>query len=99
MAFGLDATVTLLDDSTVVTRVFWLPPTTVEVPAGEAFRRVEARRCLVVPTADVPQLARGALVTVPLEEGGTPQVWAVDEVSRIYDDHHRATVVPGVVAP
>ena len=92
-AFGVDATVTVPDGVPVATVVFWLPPVTVEVPAGEQFRRVEARRVIVVSKADVPQLPRGTVIVAPEVDGGDDRTWVIDEVQRVYEDHYRATVI------
>lgn len=97
-AFGVEAEVTVPGGTPVGTRVAWMPPVSVEAPAGEAFRRVEARRVVAVPKSAVPQLPRGTVVFAPEEQGGTPSAWSVDEVQRVYSDHYRATVVPGIEA-
>ena len=96
-AFGIVAVVTVPGGTAVETVAVWLPPITVEVPAGEQFRRVEARHVIALATADVPQLPRGTVVQAALVEGGEVQTWTVDEIGRLYDDHFRATLVPGVL--
>ncbi len=95
--FGVDATVTPPGGDPTETKVVWLPPTTVELPAGEAFRRVEARRVVAVSKSEIPELPRGTIVAAPLVEGGDVGSWKVDEVQRIYEDHYRATVVEAAV--
>lgn len=96
-AFGIDALVTVPGGTAVETVAVWLPPVTVDVPAGEQFRRVEARHVIALSAADVPQLPRGTVIQAALVEGADVQTWSVDEIGRLYDDHFRATVVPGVL--
>lgn len=93
-AFGLPAEVTLEDSSTVSTTAFWLPPRTVEVPIGGDLRRAETQRVLVLPLADVPQIQRGTVISVPEYADADAQSWRVDGVERVGHDHYRCLVMP-----
>lgn len=93
-AFSLDATVQLPGGvPSVSTKAVWLPPATEEVPAGSGMQRAEPRNVLALPKADVPQVPRGTVVTVPPEEGGVAVAWEVDAMERDDFDHHRVVVV------
>ena len=93
-AFSVPAVVLLPDGVQVETRAFWLPPTTEEVPMGNDLRRAEPRRMLVIPSDEVPQVPRGAIVTMPEIDGGDELEWRVDSADRVDPDHIRVFVVP-----
>lgn len=91
--FGLEATVTPAGADPIATTAFWLPPRTVEVPAGE-FRRVEVQRVVVVQRNEVPELPLGSVIAMAEIEGGDVEQWRVDGVERADAEHYRALVVP-----
>jgi len=94
-AFGaLPAVVTLPDLDPVTTEALWLPPVTVEVPAGNDFHRMELRRVLALSRTAVPQVPRGTVVIVAESAGEDPTAWQVDGIDSIHYDHTRALVVP-----
>lgn len=93
-AFGLSASVQLPGGVPSVTTVaVWLPPSTEEVPAGSGMQRAEPKNVLSLSKADVPQLPRGTVVTVPPEEGGAAVAWEVDAIERDDFDHWRSVVI------
>lgn len=93
-AFSLPAVVTPPHLPSVTTRAFWLPSTTVEVPAGADLRRAERRRVLALPLADVPQIVRNTVVEMAESEDEAAAEWRVDSVDRMDGDHYRVVVVP-----
>jgi hypothetical protein len=93
-AFALPAVVTPPGGDPVETRAFWLPSTIEQVGVGPEFRRSEARRVLVLPTSEVPQVPRGTIVSMAEYEGGEAREWATDSMERFDSDHHRVWVVP-----
>jgi hypothetical protein len=94
-AFALPAVVTPPSGAPVETRAFWLPTRTEESEVAE-FRRSEARRILVLPASDVPQVPRGTRVVMAEYEGGDLREWSTDAMLRFDSDHHRVWVVPYV---
>ncbi len=93
-AFALPATVTLPDGIPVETRAFWLGTTTEDLQVSAEFRRTEARRVLVVPRVDVPQIPRGTVISVAEYGGGPVLDWRSDAMESFQPDHHRIVVVP-----
>ncbi len=93
-AFGLAATVTVPDGAPVSTTVFWMPPSTEQVPSGTDFRRAEPQRVLVVPLSAVPAIPRETVIAVPLVKDGDILEWSVDGFERLESDHYRLVVVP-----
>ncbi len=91
-AFGLPAAVTVPGGLPVETVAAWLPNTTAEVPQGGEFRRAEARRVLVLPLADVPQLPEGTLIEVAEYDGGETKTWKYDGTEHVEHDARRAVV-------
>jgi hypothetical protein len=93
-AFALPAVVTLPGGDPVDTRAFWLRYRTEESQVSAEFRRSEARRVLVLPRVDVPQVPRGTVIAMAEYEGGPVLEWRSDSMESFQIDHHRIVVVP-----
>jgi len=90
---GTPATVTVPEGTPVSTRVIWLTPETMEVPAG-GYQRSEAKVIVAVPRDDVPAIPRGTLIASAPPLLSAPALWQVDGMETIRPDHHRVVVVP-----
>lgn len=88
-AFGLPATVTFSDGTSVETTAAWLSSPTEDVPHGTDLRRAEQRKLLSLGKADVPALPRGTVVTVAETEDADAVDWLVDSMERMEYDHFR----------
>lgn len=93
-AFALPAVVTPPGGDPVETRAFWLATRTEESEVGTEFRRSEARRILVLPASDVPQVPRGTLIAMAEHADGETRQWSTDSMQRFDSDHHRVWVIP-----
>lgn len=93
-AFGVDAVVTPPGGPAVETRAIWLPPDTAQVPSGGDLRRVEPKRVLALPLVGLPEVPRGAVVTLPEFDGAESSDWKVDAAARVDFDHYRVVVMP-----
>ena len=94
-AFALPAVVTLPDGGDPIsTQCIWLGYQTEESQVSTEFRRAEARRVLVLPRADVPQVPRGTVITAAEYDGGPVLEWRSDSVDSFQVDHYRVYVVP-----
>lgn len=92
-AFALPAVVTPPDGDPVETEGFWLRYETKDTEVAE-FRRSEARRVLVLSRADVPQVPRGTVISMPEFEGGPVLEWRSDAMESFHPDHYRIIVLP-----
>lgn len=107
-AFGLPATVSRLapDDSPIATAGYWLQPETPTAPFGSDLQRLDNRRVFVLPKRDVwvprlnmiargvPHAAKGGIVNVAEEEGGTVKNWVIDGYERTESDNLRLYLRP-----
>ncbi len=69
------------DDTPINTSGIWLSPLAEPDPFGQQRTRVQPRKVLVLPRADVNDAPRGTLISAPETAGGTAVTWQVDGLS------------------
>jgi hypothetical protein len=92
---GVGATITrpAPDNTPIAATVIWVvEPVGDSQPYGADFRKVEPRRTLMVPKADVPTMPRGTVIVAPEVDGESNKTWQFDGFERALADQWRIFV-------
>jgi hypothetical protein len=92
---GVDATVTVLSGSPVVTRGIWLQHPDEVMPVGRDFQRRDPRRLLQLPlTTELPDIPRGSTIVAAPRGTTVARTWRVENVDSTDADQVRVIVAP-----